>query len=274
MPGLSLFFQAIFVVQTTENRGRLDSVPDREPVPMGRSAKALQQSPVIPRLFNNLQLPAKRPQPADELSMSTSPINNLTSSDLQQILSTSLQGTGLTTSPTSTGVSATSTQSDNGQLSPFAQQLSTLQQLEESNPTQYQQVTAQIATNLQSAAQTATADGNTSAASQLNQLATDFNNASQSGQLPNISDLAQAIGGGGGHHHQHRHVSSSSSSSNTSSDSSSSSSSSTNSTSSSDAAAAAGALSYQWNSAQNQSFNPMSIIMNTLQSAGITPTNS
>jgi hypothetical protein len=165
--------------------------------------------------------------------MSTSPINSL-SSYLQEILDTSLQGTGLTASPTSTGVSATSTQSGNGQLSPFAQQLSTLQQLEESNTTQYQQVTAQIATNLQSAAQTATADGNTSTASQLNRLATDFNNASQSGQLPNISDLAQAVGGSGGHHHHHHHVSSSSSSSNTSSDSSSLSSSSIISTTSSD----------------------------------------
>jgi hypothetical protein len=147
--------------------------------------------------------------------MSTSPINNLTSSHLQQILSTASQGTG---------------QSENSQTSPFAQLLSTLQQLEESNPTEYQQVTAQIVTNLQSAAQTAIADGNTSAASQLNQLATDFNNASQGGQLPNISDLAQAVAEGGGHR---RHVSSSNSSSDTSGDSSSSSSSSTISTSSS-----------------------------------------
>jgi hypothetical protein len=205
--------------------------------------------------------------------MSTSPINNLTSSYLQQILGDSLQGTGGTTSPTSTGVSATSTQSDSGQISPLAQLLSTLQQLEESNPTQYQQVTAQIATNLQSAAQTATTDGNTSAASQLNQLATDFNNASQSGQLPNISDLAQAVGGGGGHHHHHHHVSSSSSSSDTSSDSSSSSSSAT-STSNSDSFLSQLFASLQSNSAQNESLNPMSIILNTLQSAGITPTNS
>lgn len=136
--------------------------------------------------------------------MSTSPINNSISSHLQQILGSASQR-----------ASATSSQSDNGELSPFAQLLSTLQQL----ATQYQQVTAQIATNLQSAAQTATADGNTSAASQLNRLASDFNNASQSAQLPNISHLAQAV--------------SSSSSSNTSSDSSSTSSS-TISTSSSD----------------------------------------
>jgi hypothetical protein len=170
-------------------------------------------------------------------------------------------------------VSATSTQSDNGQLSPFAQLLSTLQQLQESNPTQYQRVTAQIATNLQAAGQTATTDGNTSAASQLNQLATDFNNASQSAQLPNISDLAQAVGGGGGHHHHHHHVSSSSSSSDTSSDSSSSSSS-TGSTSSSNSPISQLLAALQSNSTQNDSLNPMSIIMNTLQSAGITVANS
>ena len=72
--------------------------------------------------------------------------------------------------------------------------MSTLQQLQQSDPTKYQQVTQQIATNLQSAAQTAQAEGNTTAANQLNQLATDFTNASQSGQLPNVQDLAQAIG--------------------------------------------------------------------------------
>ncbi|HEY6342204.1 MAG TPA: hypothetical protein VIY49_11985 [Bryobacteraceae bacterium] len=70
--------------------------------------------------------------------------------------------------------------------------MNTLQQLQESNPTQYQQVTQQIATSLQNAAQTVTADGNTTAASQLNQLATDFTNASQSGQLPNISSLGNS----------------------------------------------------------------------------------
>jgi hypothetical protein len=65
-------------------------------------------------------------------------------------------------------------QSDSTQLSPLAQLLSTLQQLQQSNPIQYQQ---QIATNLQNAAQTAQAEGNTTAANQLNQLATDFTNA-------------------------------------------------------------------------------------------------
>src|SRR5579864_2979610 len=84
--------------------------------------------------------------------------------------------------------------------------LNQLQQLQQSDPAKYQQVTQQIATNLQNAAQTAQTDGNSTAATQLGKLASDFNSASQSGQLPNIQDLAQAIGGG--HHHHHAHAAS------------------------------------------------------------------
>lgn len=208
--------------------------------------------------------------------MSTGSINNLASTYLQSIIGTALQATGLSAKTTSNSVSASAlqTQPDNGQLSPFAQLMSTLQQLQQSNPTQYTQVTSQIATNLQSAAQTATADGNTSAASQLTQLATDFTNASTSGQLPNIQDLAQAVGGGGHHHHHHFHAesgSSSDSSSGASSTSSTGSTSSTSSTSSSSTSPLDQLLAaFQANSSQNNSFNPMSIIMNTLSTAGIT----
>ena len=116
-------------------------------------------------------------------------INNLSSSYLQSVLNNVLQSSGLTTNTTgnsvnSAAVSSVALQSDNGQLSPFAQLMSTLQQLQQSDPTKYQQVTQQIATNLQSAAQTAQADGNTTAANQLNQLATDFTNASTERPTP------------------------------------------------------------------------------------------
>jgi hypothetical protein len=205
--------------------------------------------------------------------MSSNSILNLTNNYLQSILGTTLQGTGLSTNTSSSSVSgASSQQSDTGQLSPFAQLLSTLQQMQESNPTQYQQVTQQIATNLQNAAQTATQDGNTSAATELNQLATDFTNASQSGQLPNVSDLAQAIGGGGHHHHHGHHVSSSDSSSSSSSSDSTSASNSTSSNSSSPLQQLLAA--FQSNATQNESLNPLSIITNTLESAGITTNNS
>ena len=69
-----------------------------------------------------------------------------------------------------------------------------LQRLPQSNPSQYAQVTQQIAAKLQSAAQTAQVNGSTTAASGLNSLATDFTSASQNGQQPNVQDLTKAIG--------------------------------------------------------------------------------
>ena len=93
-------------------------------------------------------------------TMSISPINNLSSNYIQSVLNSVLQGIGSSSNTTGSnlngiGQSSFQLQSDNGQLSPFAQLLNTLQQLQQSDPTKYQQVTQQIATNLQSAAQTA-----------------------------------------------------------------------------------------------------------------------
>lgn len=195
---------------------------------------------------------------------SISSINNLSSSYLQQLLSSSLQNAnsaGKTSS--STGTSSVTAQSENSQLSPFAQLMSTLQQLQQTNPTEYKQVTQQIATNLKAAAKTATSDGNTTAATQLNQLATDFTTASQSGQLPNVQDLAQAIGGGH-HHHHHGHAASSDADSSSSTSTSSTSTSSSSTTQLSQMLAA-----FQANSTQSEALNPMAIITNTLTSAGI-----
>src|ERR1700692_4258037 len=122
-------------------------------------------------------------------------ISQLSNSYLQSILSTTLQNNSLATkaSGNSVGSIGSIAQPDINELSPFAQLMSTLQQLQQSDPARYKQVTQQISTNLQTAAQTATTNGNSTAANQLNQLATDFANASQSGQLPNVQDLAQAI---------------------------------------------------------------------------------
>jgi len=145
--------------------------------------------------------------------------------------------------------------------------MNTLQQLQQSNPTQYQQVTQQIATNLQAAAQTATSSGNTTAATQLSQLATDFTNASTSGQLPNIQDLAQAMSGHRHHHHSHASADPNSTSSTSSTTGTSSSSSSSGTL---DQLLAA----FQAGSTQNESLNPMSIILNTLSSSGIGISNS
>jgi DNA-binding transcriptional MerR regulator len=171
--------------------------------------------------------------------MSISPVNNV-SNYLQSVLSTTLEGAGLTTN---TNASSLQLPSDNSQLSPFVQAMNTLQQLQQSDPTKYQQVTQQIATNLQKAAQIAQSEGNTTAANQLNQLATDFTNASTSGQLPNIQDMAQAMGG---HHHHHHHSSGTSSSSSTA-----------------DQLLAA----FQTSASQNDSLDATSIILNTLSSS-------
>ena len=184
--------------------------------------------------------------------MSISPISQNSNSYLQQMLASTFQNTGLTSNAsgtTSTGAISGPQQTDASGLSPFAQMMSELQEFQQSNPTQYEQVAQQIATNLQSAAQTAQASGNTTAATQLNQLASDFNSASKNGQLPSIQDLAQAIGGGHHHHHGHGGGSSSSSSSSTN-------------------AVNQLVSAFQSNQAQDSALNPLSIIQNVLNSIG------
>jgi len=201
-------------------------------------------------------------------------INTLSSNYLQSVLTNAVQSAGLNTNTTAnsagaTGASSIALPTDNQQLSPFAQLVSQLQQLQQSDPTKYQQVTQQIATNLQSAAQTAQADGNTVAANQLNQLSTDFSNASTSGQLPNLQDLAQATTGhhhhGGGHHHAHAASSSSDPDS-----------SSTDPTTASSVSQSLSQLlsSLQTTGTTNGSLDPMSIILNTLSTAGVTGSSS
>src|SRR5665213_1561241 len=188
-------------------------------------------------------------------------INSLSNNYLQSILTNAVQSAGLNTNPTTNSSSASSTSTiaglptDKQQLSPFAQLLGTLQQLQQSDPSKYQQVTQQIATNLQGAAQTAQADGDTPAASQLNQLATDFTNASTSGQLPNVQDLAQATAGQGHHHgHHHSHAASADPAS-----------SATDPSSSSLSQTLSHFLSgLQGNGTPNGSLDPMAIILNTL----------
>src|ERR1700742_2787811 len=132
--------------------------------------------------------------------MSTSSINPLSS--LENIVQSVFQKAGITPGTGGSSAAGSVQPSDGAQLSPFAQIASELQQLQQSDPAKYKQVTSQIATNLQSAAQTAQTGGQSSAANILNQLATDFNSASQNGQAPIFQNLAQAAGG---HHHHHHH---------------------------------------------------------------------
>jgi len=200
-------------------------------------------------------------------------IANLSSSYLQSVLGTALQRVGLTNNTTansksSAGVSSAALLPDNGQLSPFAQLMSMLQQLQQSDPSKYQQVTQQIAANLQNAAQSAQANGNSAAANQLNQLSTDFSSASKSGQLPSVRDLAQAIRGGH-HHHHHAHAAVA----DPDGDSSTNSSLSWSSSSSTNQALSRFLPIFQANGAQNDSLNPTAIILNTLSNAGISSSN-
>jgi hypothetical protein len=195
-------------------------------------------------------------------------MNNLSNNYLQSILNNAVQNSGLNSnSANAVGSSPAALPTDNQQLSPFAQLVGQLQQLQQSDPAKYQQVTQQIATNLQSAAQTAQADGNTTASSQLNQLSTDFSNASTSGQLPNLQDLAQATTGhhhhGGGHHHAHAAKSDPDSSS-------------TDPTNISSLSQTLGQLLWglQTDGTANSSLDPMAIILNTLSSAGLSSSGS
>jgi hypothetical protein len=134
---------------------------------------------------------------------------------------------------------------------------------------------AEISTNLTNAASTATADGNTSEATQLTTLASDFKSASTSGDLPNIQDLAQALGGPSGPPPPPPASTSSTSSSDSSSSSSTgTSSTAARSTSTSDDLTAKILAAFQANgSGQSDALNPMSIILNTLSSAGVTISN-
>jgi hypothetical protein len=188
------------------------------------------------------------------------PIQNLSSSYLQSILAVSNPASGSTANSNNAG-SISPTQPDSSRLSPFAQLMSTLQQLQQSDPSKYQQLTQQIPANLQSASQTAQANGNATAATQLSQLSTDFSNTSKSGQLPNVQDLAQAMSmhGHGGHHHHHVHATSAESE--------------TGSASGGDSSSANQGITQvlaalQSNEANN-SLNPFDIIQSTLQQSGV-----
>jgi len=220
---------------------------------------------------------------AQQAVMNINPLSGTNNTYLQSILAAQLSGAGSTraNAGSASAGSVASTQ-DTNQLSPFAQVLSTLQTLQQTNPTEYQQITQQIAANLQTASTTATGDGNTAAATQLTQLATDFTSASQNGQLPNIQDLSQAVSSGHHHHHGH-HVEASTSTSNSdsttgaSTTTSSSAATPTSSTTSTNSATTlANAISQFLSNAvtgtfgQSNSLNPMTIIMNTLSNAGIT----
>jgi hypothetical protein len=112
--------------------------------------------------------------------------------------------TGSATSSGGTSLAALAAQpAATAQISPAAQFMSMLQQIQQQNPDQFKQVAAKIAAGLQKQAQQAQSNGNTAGAAQLNKLAADFQNSAKTGQLPPIQDL-QAMGAGA--HNQHHPI--------------------------------------------------------------------
>ena len=79
--------------------------------------------------------------------------------------------------------------------------MSMLQQIQQRNPDQFKQVAAKIAVGLEKQAQQAQSNGDTAGATQLNQLAADFQNSAKTGQLPPVQDLQAAGLGAHNHHH-------------------------------------------------------------------------
>jgi predicted secreted protein len=200
--------------------------------------------------------------------MGIGPIASLASGLVQSLFPSSTNNAA-SSSTSASSTSASTLPSDSNQLSPLGQILGSLQQLQQTNPSQYQQVTLQISNNLQTASQSATSSGNTALASELTQLSTDFKNASTSGQLPNVQDLAQAVGGGH-HHHHHGGGGASAASSSSSTSATDPSSASIANPATTTAATGLSALLQSLTGTQNNStLNPQSIILNTLSSAGV-----
>ena len=102
--------------------------------------------------------------------------------------------------------SQTQTPTDSPSISPAASFLSMLQQVQQQNPTLFKQITSRLATQFQSQANAAAAQGNSTEASQLKQISTEFQNSSTTGQLPSAQELQQAgFGTHHGGHHSHHH---------------------------------------------------------------------
>ena len=83
-------------------------------------------------------------------------------------------------------VSSSAQPAGSASISPLAQALSRLQQIQQQNPDLFKQLAASIATRLQKAAESAKSSGDTEGASALNQLSTAFQGSAQSGQMPSI----------------------------------------------------------------------------------------
>jgi hypothetical protein len=138
--------------------------------------------------------------------MNVNSVNSLLPSYLLPFNSTATNGTN------ANSAASVQPQADVLSLSPASQFLNQLQQLQTQNPPEFQAMLTEITGQLNQAAGTASANGNTPQANQLTALANTFQSASTGGPLPTAQQLQQA-GVSGHHHHGSHHGSGSSSSS-------------------------------------------------------------
>jgi hypothetical protein len=89
------------------------------------------------------------------------------------------------------------TTTDSAQLSPMANLMNQLQQLQQSDPNKFKSVMSTIADTLKADAQNATGPQ----AQRLDALADKFSQAAQTGQMPDLQPKGQPHGASGHHHH-------------------------------------------------------------------------
>jgi hypothetical protein len=95
-------------------------------------------------------------------------------------------------SPVPTSSTSSLPQESSG-ISELGSLMKQLQSLETSDPAKFKEVTSDIASKLQDAAKTAAAGGDSQGAQALNDLASKFTTASETGKMPHLHK--------GGHHH-------------------------------------------------------------------------
>lgn len=132
-------------------------------------------------------------------AMSISAISSMLSYLPQPIGSiANVAGSLFGSSPASSATSATSSSAQPAtttQLSSVGSLINQLQQLQQSNPAKFSKITAAISSKLQKAASHAQANGDTALSNTLNNVAQQFLTASQTGQMPSMSNLQAAVTG-------------------------------------------------------------------------------
>ena len=106
----------------------------------------------------------------------------------------------------SSRISQAGVQQDSSQVSDFGKLMKQLESLQQSDPEKFKKTTAQIADKLEAAAKEAANSGDSRQASALNDMASKFKTASETGEMPDLrppgdlGELAGGVQGVGGHH--------------------------------------------------------------------------